>query len=67
MQPFRWLAIRLEFVGALVILIASSLAMTALVTTGVDAGLVGLVLSYALNATSSLVRRLSDIRRPRNS
>lgn len=60
----RWLAIRLEFVGALVILIASSLAMTALVTTGVDAGLVGLVLSYALNATSSLnwfVRSASEV------
>ena len=31
------------------------LAMVALITTGVDAGLVGLVLSYAMNATSSLV------------
>lgn len=31
--------------------------MTALITTGVDAGLVGLVLSYALNTTSSLVSR----------
>jgi len=30
--------------------------MAALITTGVDAGLVGLVLSYALNTTSSLVR-----------
>ncbi|KAG5222618.1 multidrug resistance-associated ABC transporter [Salix suchowensis] len=29
--------------------------MTALITTGVDAGLVGLVLSYAVNTTSSLV------------
>ena len=29
--------------------------MLALITTGVDAGLVGLVLSYALNTTSSLV------------
>lgn len=31
------------------------LSVTALVTSGVDAGLVGLVLSYALNTTSSLV------------
>jgi ABC-type multidrug transport system fused ATPase/permease subunit len=54
----RWLATRLEFVGALIILITSLLAMVALMTTGVDAGLVGLVLSYALNATSSLVRQL---------
>jgi ATP-binding cassette, subfamily C (CFTR/MRP), member 1 len=51
----RWLAVRLEFVGAMIILIVALLAMTALITTGVDAGLVGLVLSYALNTTSSLV------------
>lgn len=51
----RWLAVRLEFVGALIILTVSILAMIALITSGVDAGLVGLVLSYALNTTSSLV------------
>lgn len=54
----RWLAVRLEFVGALIILAVVVLAMVALITSGVDAGLVGLVLSYALNATSSLVRSL---------
>jgi len=48
--------VRLEFVGALIILTVTLLAMTALITTGVDAGIVGLVLSYALNTTSSLVR-----------
>ena len=53
----RWLSVRLEAVGATIILIVALLAMVALVTTGVDAGLVGLVLSYALNATSSLVSR----------
>ncbi|KAF9457511.1 multidrug resistance-associated ABC transporter [Collybia nuda] len=60
----RWLAVRLEFVGAMIILIVASLAMTALITTGVDAGLVGLVLSYALNTTSSLnwvVRSASEV------
>jgi ATP-binding cassette subfamily C (CFTR/MRP) protein 1 len=51
----RWLAMRLELVGALIILTTTLLAVTALVTTGVDAGLVGLVLSYALTTTSSLV------------
>ncbi len=51
----RWLSVRLETVGAIVILVVALLAMVALITTGVDAGLVGLVLSYALNATSSLV------------
>lgn len=51
----RWLGVRLEFVGAVIILSASLLSLVALVTTGVDAGLVGLVLSYGLNTTSSLV------------
>ncbi|KAG6828729.1 hypothetical protein H0H92_006917 [Tricholoma furcatifolium] len=60
----RWLAVRLEFVGALIIVIVALLAVTALITTGVDAGLVGLVLSYALNTTSSLnwvVRSASEV------
>ena len=71
MNVNRWLALRLEFVGqtscflcesslicyagAVIILITSCLAIAALITTGVDAGLVGLVLTYALNTTSSLV------------
>jgi ABC-type multidrug transport system fused ATPase/permease subunit len=53
----RWLAVRLEFIGALIILISSLLAVVTLTTSGVDAGLVGLVISYALNTTSSLVSR----------
>jgi hypothetical protein len=61
----RWLAVRLEFVGALIILTVTVLAMVALITTGVDAGLVGLVLSYALNTTSSLVRPFLFFRYPR--
>lgn len=52
----RWLAVRLEFVGAMIIFAVALFSMWALITTGVDAGLVGLVLSYALNTTSSLVR-----------
>ena len=52
----RWLAVRLEFVGATIIFVAAVLSIVALVTTGVDAGLVGFVLSYALNTTGSLVR-----------
>jgi ABC-type multidrug transport system fused ATPase/permease subunit len=51
----RWLAVRLEFIGASIIFISSLLAVSALITTGVDAGLVGLVISYALSTTSSLV------------
>ncbi|KIK60287.1 hypothetical protein GYMLUDRAFT_73760 [Collybiopsis luxurians FD-317 M1] len=63
----RWLSIRLEFVGAIIIWVVATLACVALVTpggNGVDAGLVGLVLSYALNATSSLnwlVRTTSEV------
>ena len=52
----RWLAVRLEFVGAIIILVVATLSIVALRTTGLDAGLAGLVLSYALNTTSSLVR-----------
>jgi len=52
----RWLAVRLEFVGTCIIFFVSVLALVALITTGVDAALVGLVLSYALNTTSALVR-----------
>ena len=52
----RWLAVRLELVGATIIFVAANLALSALITTGVDAGLVGFVLSYALNATGALVR-----------
>ncbi|CCL99693.1 uncharacterized protein FIBRA_01714 [Fibroporia radiculosa] len=60
----RWLAVRLEFVGATIIFLAASLALVALITTGVDAGLVGFVLSYALNTTGSLnwlVRSASEV------
>ncbi|KAI0313275.1 P-loop containing nucleoside triphosphate hydrolase protein [Amylostereum chailletii] len=60
----RWLALRLEFVGAVIILLASTLSMITLVTSSVDAGLVGLVISYALNTTSSLnwlVRSASEV------
>lgn len=52
----RWLAVRLEFVGAMIIFLVASLAIFAVRTTYVDAGLVGLVISYALSTTSSLVR-----------
>jgi ATP-binding cassette, subfamily C (CFTR/MRP), member 1 len=54
----RWLAVRLELVGGIIVLVTSVLALAALVTSGtVDAGLVGFVLSYALTTTQSLVRQ----------
>ena len=49
---------RLELIGGCIIFISSLLAVSALISTGVDAGLVGLVISYALNTTSSLVSTL---------
>ncbi|KAF9269001.1 multidrug resistance-associated ABC transporter [Marasmius fiardii PR-910] len=60
----RWLSLRLEFVGGFIIFIVVSLSLVQLITTGVDAGLVGFVLSYAINATSSLnwvVRSASEV------
>lgn len=51
----RWLAIRLEFIGAVVILSAAGLSVAA-VASGKDLepGLVGLVMSYALQIVTSL-------------
>ncbi|KAG8899063.1 hypothetical protein FRC01_010678, partial [Tulasnella sp. 417] len=51
----RWLAVRLEFVGGLIVLVTSVLSLMSLFTNGnVDAGLVGFVLSYALSTTQAL-------------
>ncbi|KAG2139678.1 ABC transporter type 1, transmembrane domain-containing protein [Suillus clintonianus] len=42
----RWLAVRLEFVGAIIIFVTDVLTVAAVATSDVDAGLVGLVLSW---------------------
>ncbi|KAN0098013.1 P-loop containing nucleoside triphosphate hydrolase protein [Tylopilus felleus] len=60
----RWLAVRLEFVGSIIILCTAVLSVAAVVTSNVDAGLVGMVLSYALSTTGALnwlVRSASDV------
>ncbi|KAG4028259.1 hypothetical protein MFRU_023g00940 [Monilinia fructicola] len=51
----RWLAVRLEFLGSLIILAAAGLAIVA-VSTGskLSSGSVGLAMSYALQITQSL-------------
>lgn len=51
----RWLAVRLEFIGSVIILAAAGLAVISVVNrSGIDAGFVGLAMSYALNITQSL-------------
>ncbi|KAJ1970871.1 hypothetical protein H4R35_005604, partial [Dimargaris xerosporica] len=51
----RWLAVRLESLGSCIILGASLLSVVTLIYFGgVDAGLVGLSVSYSLNITQTL-------------
>lgn len=51
----RWLAVRLEFIGAIVILAAAGLAIIAVAGgSGLTEGMVGLAMSYALQITTSL-------------
>jgi ATP-binding cassette, subfamily C (CFTR/MRP), member 1 len=51
----RWLAVRLEFIGSIIILAAASFAIISVATgSGLSAGLVGLAMSYALQITQSL-------------
>jgi len=59
------LAIRLEFLGSCIVLIAAALSVATLFIYGnIDSGLVGLVLSYAISATGSLnwvIRSAGDV------
>lgn len=61
----RWLAVRIEFIGSSVILIASMLAVGIVVNGGrMDAGLLGLMMSQALSTTQTLnwvVRSASEV------
>ncbi|KAI0128475.1 P-loop containing nucleoside triphosphate hydrolase protein [Xylariales sp. AK1849] len=51
----RWLAIRLEFIGAIIILAAAGFAIISVTNhSGLSAGMVGLAMSYALQITTSL-------------
>lgn len=51
----RWLAVRLEFIGAVVILAAAGLAIISVSNhSGLTEGFVGLAMSYALQITTSL-------------
>ncbi|OGM42604.1 ABC metal ion transporter [Aspergillus bombycis] len=51
----RWLAVRLEFIGSIIILASAGLSVIAVTTgTGISSGKVGLAMSYALQITQSL-------------
>ncbi|KAI5459860.1 P-loop containing nucleoside triphosphate hydrolase protein [Mariannaea sp. PMI_226] len=51
----RWLAVRLEFIGAIVILSAAGFAIFSVASnSGLSPGMVGLAMSYALQITTSL-------------
>jgi ATP-binding cassette subfamily C (CFTR/MRP) protein 1 len=51
----RWLAVRLEFLGSVIILAAAGLAIVSVAShSGLTAGTVGLAMSYALQITQSL-------------
>ena len=51
----RWLAVRLEFIGSIIILSAATFAIISVNTGGgPSAGMVGLAMSYALQITQSL-------------
>ncbi|KAL9940237.1 hypothetical protein V8E36_000942 [Tilletia maclaganii] len=61
----RWLAVRIEAIGSVIILIASLMAVIVKVTNGkMDAGLLGLMMSQTLNTTQALnwvVRSFSEV------
>ncbi|OJD38972.1 abc metal ion transporter [Diplodia corticola] len=51
----RWLAVRLEFIGSIIILASAGFAIVSVSTgSGLSAGMVGLAMSYALQITQSL-------------
>ncbi|KAG8751149.1 hypothetical protein FRC12_012579 [Ceratobasidium sp. 428] len=60
----RWVAIRIDLLGSVIIASTVGLSLVRLFTTGIDAGLVGLVLLYSLLMTQSLnlfIRSASEV------
>ncbi|PWN48566.1 putative YCF1 [Violaceomyces palustris] len=61
----RWLAVRIEMMGSFIIVVASTLAVLIKTRNGnMDAGLLGLMMSQALNTTQTLnwvVRSASEV------
>lgn len=50
----RWLAVRLEFIGSVIILCASGLSILTIGNGHITSGTIGLAMSYALQITQSL-------------
>lgn len=61
----RWLSTRLQFIGSIIVLATSGLALTSLWSTSpMSAAVLGLIMSYALRVTASLsfiVRRSVEV------
>ena len=52
----RWLAVRLEFLGSLLMFSTALVSVSALIIwNSVDAGLVGLMMTYTISVTGTLV------------
>lgn len=52
----RWLAVRLEFLGSLLMFSTALVSVAALlIWNNVDAGLVGLMMTYTISVTGTLV------------
>lgn len=57
----RWLAVRLEFIGSIIILGAAGFSVAAVASgSEISAGMVGLTLSYALQVSFKLLCRNSS-------
>ncbi len=61
----RWLAVRLEFLGSLLMFSTAVVSVAALlIWNNVDAGLVGLMMTYTISVTGTLVSRLRSLSKP---
>jgi hypothetical protein len=59
----RWLAVRLEFLGSCLMFSTAITSVSALlISNSVDAGLVGLLMTYTVSVTGTLVRTQSRCR-----
>ncbi|XP_022081211.1 ATP-binding cassette sub-family C member 9-like [Acanthaster planci] len=66
----RWLAIRLDFLGAVVVLIAGMSTLVAALTAGLDPSLVGLAVTYTLQVAGFMnfvVRQVTELEMQMNA